>query len=180
MEWVRDNIAAFNGDSSQMLLWGQSAGAANVDILNFAYPSDPIVRAFAADSGVATLIASNDFSQSNFTFAANKLGCNETDDAARLACMRLVPQQKIEDFLFNYSVAGTRPSLSFAPIADRKLVFTTAEYNTMRVSGNYSKMVRTYVLVSSNIKNLELKSRIANDPRQQCKRRRLFHDLQRH
>jgi hypothetical protein len=54
--------------------------------------------------------------------------------------MRFVPQQEIEDYLFNRSVAATTPALSFGPIADGKLVFTTSEYYAMGAAGNYSAL----------------------------------------
>ena len=32
MQWVKENIENFGGDSSQVTLWGQSAGAMSVSI----------------------------------------------------------------------------------------------------------------------------------------------------
>jgi carboxylesterase type B len=54
--------------------------------------------------------------------------------------MRAVPQQDIEDFLFNRTVAGTKPTVSFGPIADGKIVFTADEYYAMGAAGNYSAL----------------------------------------
>lgn len=50
LEWVRDNIANFGGDPSIIIAWGQSGGAIAIDILNFAYASDPIFRGMILDS----------------------------------------------------------------------------------------------------------------------------------
>lgn len=49
VEWVRDNIAAFGGDVEQMVLWGQSAGAASVGMYGYTYPDDLIVKALISD-----------------------------------------------------------------------------------------------------------------------------------
>jgi acetylcholinesterase len=141
LEWVRDNIAFFGGDPSKIALWGQSAGAADVDIHNFAYRSDPIATRFIADSGVSTNIASTDYTFSNFSFVASQLGCNDMDANAQLTCVKLVPAQEIEDFLLNRSIAGTKPTVGFAPTPDGSLIFTAVDYNDMRATGNYSKYV---------------------------------------
>jgi carboxylesterase type B len=93
VEWVRDNIVRFGGDPSRMLLHGQSAGAASVDYYNYAYPKDPIVSAFAMDSGTAMIgITTDDTQHTNFTYVASQLGCaNSSSSAAELACVRKIP-----------------------------------------------------------------------------------------
>ena len=56
-------------------MWGQSAGAISVDVHNFAYPEDPIVTSFFAQSGSVFLnIGTKDVEQSNFTFVSAQLG----------------------------------------------------------------------------------------------------------
>lgn len=49
VEWVRDNILAFGGDVDQMVLWGQSAGAASVGMYGYTYPDDLIVKGLISD-----------------------------------------------------------------------------------------------------------------------------------
>jgi cholinesterase len=53
VEWVRDNILAFDGDTSRMILFGQSAGSASVDHYAYSWASDPIVSGFIMESGAA-------------------------------------------------------------------------------------------------------------------------------
>ncbi|KAI5272266.1 acetylcholinesterase [Aureobasidium subglaciale] len=126
VEWVRDNIVRFGGDPSRMLLWGQSAGSISVDYYNYAYPKDPIVSAFSMDSGTAfSVIQSVDTQHTNFTFVASQLGCaNSSSPAEELTCVRKLPASTIEDFVKNYQINGTAPSISFLPIADNKTVFS--------------------------------------------------------
>lgn len=50
IEWVRDNVANFGGDPESMVLWGQSAGGQALYFYSAAYPQDPIVKGFFADS----------------------------------------------------------------------------------------------------------------------------------
>ncbi|KAF4625382.1 hypothetical protein G7Y89_g12785 [Cudoniella acicularis] len=130
-----------DGGPSKIALRGQSAGAASVDIHNYAYRSDPIASSLVADSGVASTISSSDFQRSNFSFIASQLGCTSTDASEQLACMKFVPVQNIEDFLFNRTVAGTKPAVAFAPIADGELIFTSSEYYAMAAAGNYSRLL---------------------------------------
>lgn len=127
VHWCEKNIAAFGGDPSRMVLWGQSAGSISVDFYNFVYPDDPIVGGFIMDSGTAESgIASADTPHSNFTFVAENVGCSGLggDPAQELVCMRGVDASKIADFLASYAESGSSPSLDFNPIPDEKTVFS--------------------------------------------------------
>jgi cholinesterase len=53
VEWVHDNIHAFSGDTSRMILFGQSAGSASVDHYTYSWASDPKVSGFIMESGAA-------------------------------------------------------------------------------------------------------------------------------
>ena len=50
---VRDNIAAFGGDPSRIVIFGQSAGGASVDYYNYAWKDDPIIAGSILQSGTA-------------------------------------------------------------------------------------------------------------------------------
>ncbi|KAL9061542.1 MAG: hypothetical protein Q9162_000074 [Coniocarpon cinnabarinum] len=129
IEWIRDNIAAFGGNPEQMTTWGQSAGAFSVDFLNFAYPSDPIVKGQICDSGSALVPSyhSESADYSNFSFVAQSLGCDSiltgASPAQELACVQGLPFRSLLDFQESYSLNGTDPPLSFDPIADGKSAF---------------------------------------------------------
>lgn len=127
VQWCQKNIAAFGGDSSRMLLWGQSAGSISVDMYNFAYPDDPVVGGFIMDSATAESgLTSADTPHSNFTFVAENVGCDglRGDPAKELECMRGVDAIKIKDFLASYAEGGGSPSLGFNPVPDEKVVFS--------------------------------------------------------
>lgn len=121
VEWTHDNIAAFGGDPDRITLWGQSAGAASSDLYTYGYPNDPIISSFISDSGSATIVASTDYSQSNFTNLAGLVNCSQSDAAARLACMRKVPAVTLENAL---SLYNSTPAFTFTPVYDNKTAFS--------------------------------------------------------
>lgn len=143
VQWCQKNIAAFGGDPSRMVLWGQSAGSISVDMYNFAYPDDPVVGGFIMDSGTAESgLTSADTPHSNFTFVAENVGCDglSGDPAKELECMRGVDAIQIKDFLLSYGESGASPSLSFNPVPDEKVVFSN--YTELALQDKQAQIVR--------------------------------------
>lgn len=136
---MQANIANFGGDPGRIILWGQSAGAASVTMYPYSYTSDPIVTGLIADSGGPTIVGSSDLAQTNFTFLAGLVGCSGLNASAELSCVRSVPAQTLEDALSWYSSNGTKPSISFGPIPDGKVVFSN--YTAQALEGQIAKIV---------------------------------------
>lgn len=141
VEWCKENIAAFGGDPSRMIIFGQSAGAASVDYYNFAYADDPIVTGLIMESGTALIPIGGDATGASFDLVASNVGCGGLGNgtAAQLSCMRKVPAQTIESFVAKYSDSGASPGLDFGPTPDGKSVF--ANYTQRALDGKQAKIV---------------------------------------
>ncbi|KAI1766594.1 carboxylesterase [Hypoxylon sp. FL1150] len=149
IEWVRDNIKQFGGDPGKITLWGQSAGSAIIDGIQFAWPSDPIFRSVITESGVTLMgTTSNDMNQTSFDYVSKQLGCSLNNTAQKeVECMQKIDVDLIEEVLFNYTASGATPALYFGPQADGKIVFTPAEYLSKGEAGDYANVP---MLVGSN------------------------------
>lgn len=141
MEWARDNVAAFGGDPNRMILFGESAGAASVDLYSYAYRDDPIVKGFIAQSGVASNRGGDkDAVLKAWYEASEKIGCGGAAAGNQtVECMR----KKTTDEILN----STRPegtvlalsSSSFTPTADGDIVFP--DYDDRRKRGHFIQAV---------------------------------------
>ncbi|GKZ49030.1 hypothetical protein AbraIFM66951_001280 [Aspergillus brasiliensis] len=138
VEWVADNIRAFGGNPDNIMLWGQSQGAALTHLYTLAFADDPRVAKFgvisAPPSVTINLTETTDVYE-DFHIVAKGLGCYYGDDSeAELECMRQVSWVQIEEYINRYN--GT-PSIAFGSyIPDEKYIFSneTARYAAGRVA----------------------------------------------
>ncbi|PYH95647.1 carboxylesterase, type B [Aspergillus ellipticus CBS 707.79] len=126
VEWVHENIEAFGGDADNIMLWGQSQGAALTHLYTLAFPDDPLAVKFGVISqppSVTIDLSTTDDVYQDFDIVAKSLGCNYGDDAqAELECMRTVSWVQIEEFINRYSGS---PSITFTNyIPDEKYIFS--------------------------------------------------------
>ena len=122
-----------------MILFGQSAGGMAVDKYTYAYPEDPIVRGFIAQSGAAVGGSSSDFTHSNFTYLASRVGCEQAGDDEIFSCMQKANASAIISVLNTYNATqnGGR-SLSFQPAADNSTSFSN--YTDRAARGRFARL----------------------------------------
>ncbi|KAL4807023.1 alpha/beta-hydrolase [Aspergillus unguis] len=139
VEWVSENIEAFGGDPDNIMLWGQSQGAALTHLYTLAFPEDQLAAKFGIISqppSVTINLTETEDVYADFDIVAKGLGCNYgDDDDAALECLRQVSFLQIEEYINRYN--GT-PSISFSNyIPDEKYIFAneTERYLTGQVAG---------------------------------------------
>jgi carboxylesterase type B len=152
VEWVRDNAAAFGGDASRIILFGESAGAASTDYYTYAWASDPIIAGSIHESGQANSFGNKaaDQQASRWYTLSTSLGCGNlttsTADAV-VQCMR--DPTKVPTAAITKNSVGNGPLsvilAQFGPTIDDVTVFSN--YTQRVVDGQFS---HTPALVGSN------------------------------
>ncbi|OJJ42157.1 hypothetical protein ASPZODRAFT_77614 [Penicilliopsis zonata CBS 506.65] len=126
VEWAYENIEAFGGDPENIMLWGQSQGAALTHLYTLAFPDDPLAAKFGIISqppSVTINMSDTTDVWEDFHIVAVGLGCNYGNDSqAELECMRQVSWVQIEEYINSYDGS---PQISFGNyIPDEKYIFS--------------------------------------------------------
>lgn len=86
MQWVQDHITAFGGDSANVTIVGESAGAISVTLHALSPGSDGLFHRGIIESGVFGLLPTLEEAQEAGEALASSVGCADVDTAA--ACLR--------------------------------------------------------------------------------------------
>ncbi|KAJ5975443.1 hypothetical protein N7481_009150 [Penicillium waksmanii] len=137
VEWTYTYIKYFGGDPESMVLFGQSAGGANVDYYTYAWSTDPLVKGFISESGVASSFGNFDLPGNNWTYVADHFNCTGNQDQ-QLSCLQEVPWRDLIDLSYSYnSTLNGGKTLSFGPQPDNQTIFSN--YKDLRRRGQYAK-----------------------------------------
>jgi para-nitrobenzyl esterase len=104
LTWVKQNIAAFGGDPTHVMLFGQSAGSFNIQILFAAPGALGLYSSAGMESGAVPLASTTTWFLSFADVQAKSpqlisdLGCAGAADV--LACLRAVPAETIVNYQF--------------------------------------------------------------------------------
>ena len=127
LEWVRDNIAAFGGDPSRVLLFGQSAGSIDTCALLAAPAADGLFHRAMLLSGACAALP-RDAAVEMADELVRNVGCAEIADVA--ACLRRLSPREIVTATFGptTSTEGSHPTIDgvLLPMAPDEMLATGA------------------------------------------------------
>jgi len=119
LKWVQQNIAAFAGDPTRVLLFGQSAGSFNIQILLASPAAQGLFSTAGMISGAVPLASQTTWLLSASDAAAasgpfiSAMGCGNAADV--LACLRGIPAATIVDYGTNFTL-GPGFGTPFLPV----------------------------------------------------------------
>src|SRR5262249_22306450 len=114
LRWTHDNVAAFGGDATRVLVFGESAGGTSVSVLVASALARGLFSSAIMMSGGPSTRTLADAEQRG-VLLAEKLGCATAADV--LACMRSKSAEEIIE-KFPFAVAGGDSSTTFRPNLD--------------------------------------------------------------
>lgn len=142
LEWVHDNIGSFGGDPEKITFGGESSGADAIAALAYAYPDDPIARAYLLESGNPELALSQGDPSAEFHRVASVVGCrNESNSTEELQCMRTVPAASLRAAISNNTWNHFGVPMGGNPFSDNHTLFTAEEYVKRGNAGRFARVV---------------------------------------
>jgi cholinesterase len=154
LEWIRDNIEGFGGDSKRITIFGESAGGSAVDLYAYAWANekDPIISGIIPQSGSAPIKTGTLLNFDSWYELSQRLGCGGiVEGNATVTCVRTKSIGDVIDAVG--SDGGKRSDLSnqFTPRVNEKTYF--GDYDRRRVAGKFIKVVSDHIQIDRHYLN---------------------------
>ncbi|EXJ81374.1 hypothetical protein A1O3_07665 [Capronia epimyces CBS 606.96] len=111
LDWIQRNIKAFGGDPKKVTIFGESAGAASVDILVTTHPKNPPFRGAIMESGQNSFYINPTNDATPWLALAAALNCTKTFPHSNLTCIRNQTAATIKSTIEHLA-------LTFRPVSD--------------------------------------------------------------
>ena len=122
IQWVKDNIASFGGDSESITIFGESAGAFSVGILSLIPSNKGLFQRAILQSGTA--LSSYTLSSNAVTASseiARSLNCTQKDKLMKTECVKGVRADDVFNAFSSIKIYDLL-DLYFAPVIDNDLL----------------------------------------------------------
>ncbi|EXJ78651.1 hypothetical protein A1O1_09052 [Capronia coronata CBS 617.96] len=111
LDWIQRNIQSFGGDPKKVTIFGESAGAASVDMLVTTHPINPPFRAAIMESGQTSFYINPTNAPTSWLALAAALNCSATHPQSNLTCLRNQTASTIKSTIEHLA-------LPFRPVSD--------------------------------------------------------------
>ncbi|XP_052071185.1 cholinesterase-like [Mytilus californianus] len=122
IQWVKDNIPSFGGNSKSITISGESAGGFSVGLLSIAPLNKGLFQRAIIQSGTAlSPYAVGKFTKLASFKAASYVNCTDNQDNVLAQCLKEVPALALYT-ASRLSQSGTYLQIAFAPVVDGELL----------------------------------------------------------
>ncbi|XP_074661376.1 cholinesterase-like [Tubulanus polymorphus] len=130
IKWVKDNIAAFGGDTNSITIFGESAGAASVAFHLISPLTKPLFHRAIMQSSSATspyALRSKEDQIDRATRIAKLVKCDRDTRAETVACMKTIPSDRLANVQWEVVASPFFFDLPVSPVVDGYFIEKTPE-----------------------------------------------------